>query len=193
MTHVQRRANRFEFRYRSPDDLAGKPVPARFPEALGALINPGTQRFKREIVRALKTNDPQTANRRVLSHIADAHALIDEARRFLVEGPRLGISPDQIRSLIEEYEHRLLAVDDETRRTGFGIRPKGTENAPGMSDDEFAGFSRMVDFVDEETKAAVARMRPHVMATDAVEDALDRRGSFSPRVTRLGPSSNLAS
>ena len=34
MKYVQRRANRFEFRFPLPDDLAGKPVPAPWPEAL---------------------------------------------------------------------------------------------------------------------------------------------------------------
>ena len=62
MTYVQRRANRYEFRYRLPDDLAGKTVPPRFPSSLGSIVNESAGCFKRELVKSLQTNDPERPN-----------------------------------------------------------------------------------------------------------------------------------
>ena len=72
MTYVQRRANRYEFRYRLPDDLAGKTVPARLPSSFNSIVNASAGCFKREIIKSLGTNNLATANRKVLSHIAEA-------------------------------------------------------------------------------------------------------------------------
>src|SRR5688572_894678 len=84
MTYVQRRANRYEFRFRIPDDLAGKNVPAGLPDALADLTNKSTGRLKREIVQSLRTNDFAVAKRKVLSHIAEAQALVDATRPFFL-------------------------------------------------------------------------------------------------------------
>src|SRR3954470_13995434 len=138
MTHVQRRANRYEFRFRIPEDLAGQPAPDHAPSSLAPLLNKATKRFKREIVRSLKTNDPQTAKRRALSEIAEAHRLIDEARRFLRDGPEAVIRPDQVKALIAAHETRLLSGDEKLRRAGLGLNLQGTMREPtgeGMTDD----------------------------------------------------------
>lgn len=57
MKYLQRRANRFEFRFPLPDDLAGKSVPAPWPKMLALLVNRRTGRFKTELIRSLHTND----------------------------------------------------------------------------------------------------------------------------------------
>ena len=77
MKCVRRRADRFEFRVPLPDDVAGKPVLAPWPEALATVINPRTGRLKTELIRSLQTNDRKTAERRALADITEAHALID--------------------------------------------------------------------------------------------------------------------
>jgi hypothetical protein len=119
MKYVQRRANRFEFRFPLPDDLTGKPVPAPWPEALACLVNARTGRFKTELIRSLQTKDGRTAERRALTHIAEAHALVDRARAFLRDGPPASISPDQIAALVREHEIELLERDEALRGTGL--------------------------------------------------------------------------
>ena len=98
MKYVQRRANRFEFRFPLPDDVAGKPVLASWPEVLAPLVNPRTGRFKTELIRSLQTTDSRAAERKALVHIAEAHALVDQARHFLRNGPPDDIT--RIRSLL---------------------------------------------------------------------------------------------
>ena len=80
MKYVQRRANRFEFRVSLPDDLAGQPVPAPWPETFAPFINAHTGRFKTELIRSLWMADARAADRKALAHIAEAHALVDQAR-----------------------------------------------------------------------------------------------------------------
>ncbi len=63
MKYLQRRANRFEFRFPLPDDLAGQPVPSPWPETLGPFVNARTSRFKTELIRSLQTTDARTAER----------------------------------------------------------------------------------------------------------------------------------
>ena len=77
MKYVQRRANRFEFRFPLPDDLAGQAAPQPWPEGLAPLLNPKTGRLKTEIIRSLQTTDGKAAERRALAHIGEAHRLVD--------------------------------------------------------------------------------------------------------------------
>ena len=86
MKYVQRRANRYEFRFPLPDDLAGKPLPEPWPETLAPFVNARTGRFKTELIRSLQTTDGRAADRRALTHIAEAQALVDHARRVLRDG-----------------------------------------------------------------------------------------------------------
>src|SRR5687768_4174126 len=104
MTHVQRRANRYEFRYRLPTDLAGRQAPDSCPSSLAWLVNSSTKRFKREVVRSLHTNDPDRAKRQAVLEIGKLQACIDEARRFLRDGPQSGIRPDQVAALIAAHQ-----------------------------------------------------------------------------------------
>jgi hypothetical protein len=119
MTYVQWRANRYEFRYRLPDDLAGKAVPPRFPSSLSSIVNPSAGRFKREVVRSLRslrTNDPVEAKRKVLSHIAGAQTAIDEARRFLREGPTAVVTPHMLEALARAHEVKIVGGGQACQR-----------------------------------------------------------------------------
>src|SRR3954467_11686287 len=78
MKYVQRRANRFEFRFPLPDDLAGKAVPVPWPQSLASLLNQKTGRLKTEIIRSLQTAEAKAAERRALAHIEGAHRLVDQ-------------------------------------------------------------------------------------------------------------------
>ncbi|MDF3061660.1 MAG: hypothetical protein K0S06_1769 [Microvirga sp.] len=108
MKYVQRRANRFEFRFPLPDDLAGQAAPQPWPDGLAPLLNAKTGRLKTEIIRSLQTADAKAAERRALAHIGEAHRLVDQARRVMKEGPPEGIAPEQIAHLIREHEIELL-------------------------------------------------------------------------------------
>ena len=119
---VQRRANRYEFRYRLPDDLAGKAVPPLLPSSFDSIVNASAGRFKREIIKSLGTNDLATANRKVLSHIAEAQGLIDQVRRFIQVGPERSITSEQIDALVTARERTALVEDEERRRLGMGFR-----------------------------------------------------------------------
>ncbi|WHQ68780.1 DUF6538 domain-containing protein [Methylorubrum extorquens] len=87
MKFLQRRAGRYEFRFPFPDDLAGKPAPQPWPDALTALVNARTGRFKTELIRSLQTNDRPTAERKILIHIAEMHRLVDQARQLRYASP----------------------------------------------------------------------------------------------------------
>ncbi|WP_422236205.1 DUF6538 domain-containing protein, partial [Methylorubrum rhodinum] len=130
MKFVQRRAGRYEFRFPLPDDLAGTPVPPPWPETLAVLVNVRTGRFKTELIRSLKTNDGPTADRRVLAHIAEVQRLVDQARRFLRDGPVAGIGADQIAALAREHEIHLLSQDEAIRAKGLGLDMTRDEEAP---------------------------------------------------------------
>jgi hypothetical protein len=79
MKYVQRRANRFEFRFPYQMILQAKPAFAPGPETLSPLINARTARFKTELIGSLQTADSRAAERKVLPYIAEAHALVDQA------------------------------------------------------------------------------------------------------------------
>ncbi|WP_407522688.1 site-specific integrase [Methylobacterium oryzisoli] len=181
MKYVQRRANRFEFRFPLPDDLTGKPVPAPWPEALSPLVNAQTGRFKTELIRSLQTNDGRTAERKALVHIAEAHALVDHARRFLRDGPPAGISPDQIAALVREHEIEILTGDEAVRTQGIGLnfaRPGSSahHDGLGMTDDDLSAYRYLMTFLDGEVRAQAAKMRPGDLIGLAVNRAVGKHG-----------------
>jgi hypothetical protein len=145
MKYLQRRANRFEFRFPLPDDPAGKPIASPWPETLSPFINARTGRFKTELIRSLQTNDGKAAERNALVHIAEAHALVDQARQFLQNGPPDSITPDQVSALVREHEIDLLHGDEELRARGIGLnlaRPGALarHDGGGMTDDDLAAY-----------------------------------------------------
>ena len=121
MKFLQRRAGRYEFRFPLPDDLAGKPAPQPWPDALTALVNARTDRFKIELIRSLQTNDRPTAERKILIHIAELHRLVDQARQLIRGGPRTTISADQIAAVARDHKIHLLGTDEAIRAKGMGL------------------------------------------------------------------------
>ena len=180
MKFVQRRAGRYEFRFPLPDDLAGKPVPHFWPEALAALASARAGRLKTELIRSLQTNDRLTAERRVLPHIAEAHGLVDQARRVLRDGPAAGISPDQVAAMARDHEIHLLGADEAIRAKGIGLDLSREEDRPhdglGMTDDDLRAYRGLVGELDRQTRDQVARMRPGEAIGAFVNRAVEQRG-----------------
>ncbi len=168
MKYVQRRANRFEFRFPLPDDLAGQPVPDPCPEPLAPFVNSRTGRLKTELIRSLQTNDAKAAERQALVHIAEAHALVDLARRVLRDGPPTALPPEQIAALSREYEIDLLQRDEILRAQGSGAnfsRDLSREDEPahdgqGMTDDDLQLYRFLITTLDRDARAQAAKMRP---------------------------------
>src|SRR3954454_25072363 len=150
MKYVQRRANRFEFRFPLPDDLAGKAAPVPWPASLATLLNQKTGRLKTEIIRSLQTVNAKAAERRALAHIEEGHRLGDQARRVMKEGPPEGLSPEQIASLVREHELDLLERDEKLRRTGIGLDLQQATIDPdglGMTDDDVEFYRFLIRFL----------------------------------------------
>ncbi|MFL5112180.1 MAG: DUF6538 domain-containing protein, partial [Microvirga sp.] len=179
MKYVQRRANRFEFRFPLPDDLAGKAVPVPWPQSLASLLNQKTGRLKTEIIRSLQTAEVKAAERRALAHIEEAHRLVDQARRVMKEGPPEGLTPEQIESLVREHEVKLLERDEKLRRTGIGLDLQQATIEPdglGMTDDDLEFYRFVVRLLDQSVRRQAARMRPSEVVAFAVNHAVDRHG-----------------
>ena len=121
MKYVQRRANRYEFRYPLPDDIAGKPYPEPWPQALAWCVNPRRGKFKTELVRSLRCNDTKDAERAALPLIAEAHRLVDHARLALQNGPLSELGPELMEALAREHEAELLQNDEKLRTRGVGL------------------------------------------------------------------------
>ncbi|MGC5780837.1 DUF6538 domain-containing protein [Methylobacterium sp. NFXW15] len=182
MKFVQRRAGRYEFRFPLPDDLAGLPTPHFWPAPLACLINARAGRLKTELIRSLQTNDRLTAERRVLLHIAEAHRLVDQARRVLCDGPTASISPNQIAAIARDHEIELLAADVAIRAKGLGLDLSRDENqyhdGLGMTDDDLSAYRMLVGELDRQTRDQAARMRPGEAISDFVNRAVEQRGAL---------------
>jgi hypothetical protein len=181
MKYVQRRANRFEFRFPLPDDLAGKPIPAPWPETLSPFINSRTGRFKTELIRSLQTNDGKAAERKALVHIAEAHALVDQARQFLQDGLPASITPDQMAALVREHEIDLLSGDEALRARGMGLnlaRPgaPARHDGAGMTNDDLAAYQYLINNLDRGVRTQIAKMRPGDLIGFAVNRAVAKHG-----------------
>ena len=80
-----------------------------------------------------------TANRKVLSQIAEAQELVDQVRRFIKVGPERTITSEQIEALVAAHERSALVEDEQRRRLGIGFQ-KGYRlekpNGHGMSEED---------------------------------------------------------
>jgi hypothetical protein len=179
MKYVQRRANRFEFRFPLPDDLAGQVHPQPWPEALAWCVNPRTHRFKTEIICSLKTNDGKVAERAALPLIEEAHRLVDLCRNALVEGPPSEIAPNLIVKLAREHEIGLLRRDEALRGTGVGLdlaKAKTRPDGSGMTDDDIGLYRRAIAVLDDLSRNEAAKMRAGEALHLSLNQALDERG-----------------
>lgn len=185
MKFLQRRAGRYEFRFPLPDDLAGKPTPQPWPDALTALVNARTGRFKTELIRSLQTNDRPTAERKILIHIAELHRLVDQARQLIRGGPRATISADQIVALARDHEIHLLGTDEAIRTKGMGLDMaredgQGPHDGLGMTMDDLRAYRMLVDELDRYTRQQAAQMRPGESTNAFVNRAVEARGIVLP-------------
>jgi len=179
MKYVQRRANRFEFRYQMPDDVAGQAYPSPWPEELGWCINSRTGRFKTELIKSLKSNDQRQAERAALPLIEEAHRLVDLARKALVEGPPTTIAPNAMSALAREHEIILLGRDEALRSRGAGLNVARGQLLPdgqGMSDDDLELYRRAVAMLDGITRSEAAKMRGGESLHLRLNRALEERG-----------------
>lgn len=181
MKFLQRRAGRYEFRFPFPDDLSGKPAPQPWPDALTALVNARTGRFKTEFIRSLQTNDRPTAERKILIHIAEMHRLVDQARQLIRGGPPATISADQIAALARDHEIHLLGTDVAIRTKGIGLDiacedGQCPHDGLGMTVDDLRAYRMLVDELDRYTRQQVAQMRPGETTSSFVNRAVEARG-----------------
>ncbi len=161
MKYLQRRANRFEFRFALPDDIAGKAAPVPWPETLSWCINGRTGRFKQELVRSLRSSDARTAERAALPLIEEAHRLVDICRKALQEGPPTALAPGVIDRLARKREAELLEADEALRLRGLGldVRSGSVEPDSGFTDDDYQLYRRAIDHLDDMSRNEAARLR----------------------------------
>ncbi|MDQ2635098.1 MAG: site-specific integrase [Pseudomonadota bacterium] len=178
MKYVQRRANRFEFRYQLPADIAGQPFPTPWPEAVEWCVNRKSGRFKSELVRSLQTNDLRAAERAALPLIEDAHRLVDLARKSLTDGPPTEIALSTIDALAAAHTVRLMSNDEALRHKGLGLNLDTGTLAPdglGMTDGDIKMYRSLVASLDSLSRDEVAKMRGseaiHRVIDKSVEDA----------------------
>ncbi|WAJ27846.1 site-specific integrase [Antarcticirhabdus aurantiaca] len=179
MKYVQRRANRFEFRFPLPDDLAGHPHPHPWPDALAWLANPRTGRFKTELIRSLGTNDHRLAERAALPLIADALRLVDVARQALVGEPPSELAPGMVETLAREFEVNLLSNDEHLRKRGVGWNIAADRIAPdglGMTDDDLAAYEAITASLDKRTRRDLAKMRGSEFLQQCINHSVQRMG-----------------
>lgn len=183
MKYVQRRSGRFEFRYPMPDDLAGQYVPTNWPSSLAALVNSRTARIKTELVRSLGTTDGRVAEKKALGHIAEAHSLVDNARRALSSAPVTTVPRDQVALLALQHKIRLLSMDDATRKRGLGldlVDPTRLPTEEGMTEEDLMAYAFLIDYLDQDARGQSARMRPSDSVGLVVNAAVEEAGFDLP-------------
>ncbi len=106
---------------------------------------------------------------------------MDQARRFLRDGPPAGISPDQIAALIREHEIEILSGDEAVRAKGMGLnfaRPgsPARHDGLGMTDDDLSAYRYLINHLDRDARAQAAKMRPGDLIGFAVNRAVEKHG-----------------
>jgi integrase len=180
MKYVQRRANRLEFRFPLPDDIAGLPYPNPWPEAAAWIVNTKTGRFKTELIKSLSTNDRRAAERAALPLIERAHRMVDLARRAMVDGPPSELTNQLIDELIAERQRQILAADENTRAVGAGLDllsdRDDAHDGIGMTTDDMAIYRRVITYLDDVTRDEAATMRGGEALNLAIDAAVSARG-----------------
>lgn len=194
LSYMQRRASgTYEFRKRLPEALAGKPVPAHMRGAFDDLINPKTDRFKRELVRSLATKDLREAKRLDHQEALKATRLFDAAvnaltpLRIAVQSVAL-----DLKQLADDVFAGLLADDEAERTEGDDRRhlqtPEERAQWPdlvdvppstqmGMSPDHAHIYGELLPELEGEYRAAYARRDPKIVYAET-SIALKRLGIY---------------
>lgn len=194
LSYMQRRASgTYEFRRRLPEALAGKPAPSHMRDAFPDLINPKTQRFKRELVRSLSTKELKEAKRRDHQEALKAARLFDAAVDALTPRtvPVQAVNLD-LKQLGEEVFAVLLAEDEAERTDGDDRRhlqtPEQRAEWPdliavppstqmGMSPDHAHVYGELLPVFEDEFRAAYARRDPKIVYPET-NIALKARGIY---------------
>lgn len=193
MTHLVWRKGWAYFRFKLPDDLAGKPAPPAWPDELGMLVNGSRGTFKVELWKSLELTkkDEQRAKQVVASKVANTAALIDESRRLLERGPLTSISVEEIAGIAARVHADRLAEDERLRLKGIGLQlprlgdllaiptleKQTADDEPGLTDDDLSLLRSAAEKVQAETQEAVARMRPTAAVKRRVNEELSKRGA----------------
>jgi hypothetical protein len=123
MTHLVWRKGWAYFRFKLPDDLASKPVPAAWPDDLSTLVNASRRTLKVELRKSLglTKKEEQRAKRIVAAKVAETTGLIKEARSLLARGPLSAMSDEDIAAIAARVHADRLAQDEQLRQRGIGL------------------------------------------------------------------------
>ncbi|MBR1154383.1 hypothetical protein [Bradyrhizobium sp. JYMT SZCCT0428] len=195
MTHLVWRKGWAYFRFKLPDDLAGKPIPNAWPDDLKTLVNSARRTFKIEIWKSLELTkkDEQRAKRAVAAKIAETTSLIDEARLLLARGPVAAIGDEDIAAIVARVHADRLAHDEQLRLQGIGLRlPRAADvlripsvdqpiapepEEPGLTEDDLGLLRFGAEKVHKEMQEAAVRMRPPAAVKQRVAEELAKRGA----------------
>lgn len=195
MTHLIWRKGWAYFRFKLPDDLASKPIPAAWPEELSTLVNTSRRTFKVELWKSLELTkkDEQRAKRVVATKVVETSGLVEEARSLLARGPLSAISDEDIAAIAARVHADRLAQDEQLRLQGTGLRlpragdllriPTPNEpiapeaDQPGLTEDDLGLLRFAAEKAQKEMQECVARMRAPVVVKQRVEEELAKRGA----------------
>lgn len=195
MTHLIWRNGRAYFRYRLPPELRAIPKPKHWPTELDELVSESSrEKLKHELSRALGTRDEREAKRRAAVEVARVEGVIQQAREFLLHGPKKVLSAADIRLTAERYGVGLIVSDMDLRKAGIGLRLPtpgrslairlGTSSPqklvdrsePGLTTDDLGLLRFAISQIKPEVSDALARQRPTPLIKEAVRKALGEAG-----------------
>ncbi|KYK46334.1 hypothetical protein A1D31_32745 [Bradyrhizobium liaoningense] len=162
-------------------------------DAFPDLINPKTNRFKRELVRSLATKELKEAKRRDHQEALKATRLFDAAVSALTP---LTVAAEPValdlKELGDDVFARLLAADESERTEGDDRRhlqtPEERAQWPdlvavppssqiGMSPDHAHVYGELLPVFEDEFRAAYARRDPKIVYPET-DTALKKRGIY---------------
>jgi hypothetical protein len=182
----RRRSGIYGFRKRLPTELAGRPAPGHLGAEFVELVNPGTGRFKGEIVRSLGTSDYREAKRRDLREARKALALFDAAARALARGGgaisadhRPGGAMPDLAEIEAETVAALLSQDEAERSEGDDRRRL-------QSREERAQWPDLVPIAEPWAKG-MAEEHAHAYGIEIEELAGEYRKAYARSYWTAGP------
>ena len=179
MKYLQQRANRYEFRFPLPDDLAGKYPREPWPDQLRSLVNRRTGRLKIELGPLTRDKGSKSSRGEgSRQNLRDLHPS-GRSPTGLRKGPPETITASEIAALSLEHKIGLLEADEKLRRKGLGLDLSAGKIDPdglGMSDDDLDLYRFVIGQLDQSVRSQSARMRASERVGLAVNQALEDRG-----------------